>query len=156
MARTPLQKLYIELQRLKNMYFTARFSFEQTSKLVINQIRKSEIDPKDPLSIKIDDKNYVTAQDGYTFLRQTKSQFPRYLRETILVRLITALEVFLIEVVRELFLYRRDIFYSDRQIQFHQREILSVNSITEIWSKVLKFELRKLQNQGFKELEMVN
>lgn len=151
MARTPLQKLYIELQRLKNMYFTARFSFEQTSKLVINQIRKSEIDPKDPLSIKIDDKNYVTAQDGYTFLRQTKSQFPRYLRETILVRLITALEVFLIEVVRELFLYRRDIFYSDRQIQFHQREILSVNSITEIWSKVLKFELRKLQNQGFKE-----
>ena len=133
------------------MYFTARFSFEQTSKLVINQIRKSEIDPKDPLSVKIDDKNYVTAQDGYTFLRQTKSQIPRYLRETILVRLITALEVFLIEVVRELFLYRRDIFYSDQQIQFHQNEILSTNSITEIWSKVLKFELRKLQNQGFKE-----
>ncbi|MCJ7788710.1 MAG: hypothetical protein MUP69_00740 [Candidatus Atribacteria bacterium] len=151
MARTPLQKLCVELQRLKSMYFTARFSFEKTGKLVKNQIHKSEIDPKDPIHIKINDKNYIIAQDGYTFLRQTKCQFPRYLRETILVRLISALEVFLIEVARELFLYRRDIFYSDRQINFSQREILSINSITEIWSKVLKVELRKLQNQGFKE-----
>ncbi len=133
------------------MYFTARFSFEETGKLVKSQIHKSEINPKDPIHIKIDDKNYIIAQDGYTFLRQTKWQFPRYLRETILVRLISALEVFLIEVARELFLHRRDIFFSDRQIIFPQREILSMNSITEIWSKVLKFELRKLQNQGFKE-----
>jgi len=150
-ARTPLQKLCVELQRLKGMYFTARFSFDETGKLVKSQIHKSEINPKDPIHIKIDDKNYIIAQDGYTFLRQTKWQFPRYLRETILVRLVSALEVFLIEVTRELFLYRRDIFYSDRQIKFPQREILSINSITEIWSKVLKFELRKLQNQGFKE-----
>jgi len=150
-TRTPLQKLCVELQRLKGMYFTARFSFEETGKLVKNQIHKSEINPKDPIHIKINDKNYIIAQDGYTFLRQTKWQFPRYLRETILVRLVSALEVFLIEVTRELFLYRRDIFYSDRQIKFPQREILSINSITEIWSKVLKFELRKLQNQGFQE-----
>lgn len=149
--RTPLHKFCVELNRLKHMYFAARFSFEQTGKLVKNQIHKKEIDPKEPMVIKIDNNDYFVAQNGYSFLHHTKSQFPRYLREIILVRLISALEVFLIEVVRELFLYRRDIFHSDQQIKISHREILSTNSITKIWSKVLRGELRKLQNQGFKE-----
>lgn len=152
MARTPLMKLDVELSRLKSLYFTARFAFEQTGRSIRDKIRTGEIDTKEALLLHVNDQDIQVAPSGYSFLRRTKSQFPRYLREIIFVRIISALEVFLIDVAREFFLHRRDMFHSDQQVSFSQREILSKASITEIWSKVLKSELRKLQNRGFKEV----
>lgn len=151
MARTPLKKLDVELDRLKNLYFTARFAFEQTGKLLRSQSHKSEINLKEPIFIQENDQDHAVAPSGYSFLHRIKSQFPRYLRETIFVRLISALEMFLMDITHELFLHRRDIFYSDQRIEFPQREILHMSSITEVWSKILKIELRKLQNRGFSE-----
>ncbi len=152
MGSAPIQKNFLELERLNSLYLTARFAFDQTRKSVRKKIRKGEIDPRDPIIlISENDQDHVCASSGHRFLSRTKYQFPRYLRETIFVRLISALEVFLINVAREIFLHRRDIFHSDQRITFPQREILSMKSITEIWSKVLNSELRKLQNKGFKE-----
>jgi hypothetical protein len=148
-----LHKLETEVTRLKFLYLTTLYSYNQSAEVIHKKIHSGEQDQR----ISIFSRQYETGSElqynnSYIFLHKIKSQFPRYLRETIFVRLISALEVFLIDIVREVFLLRRDLFYTEQKIQFGFGEILAAESITALWSKLINSELRKLQNQGFKEI----
>jgi len=59
----------------------------------------------------------------------------------------------LLDVVREVFLARRDLFHAEnKRLDFSYGELLSASSVTELWSKVINKDIRGLQNQGFKEI----
>lgn len=147
------RKIEIEIARLNTLYATTLYSFRESAKVIKRGIKSGDLDPQAPITLDIQDPDAKPiANNAYHFLNKIDSQFPRYLRETIFVRLISALEVFLIDVIREVFLARRDLFHSEDRIQFSVGEILSASSITDLWTKLINQELRKLQNQGFKEI----
>lgn len=70
------------------------------------------------------------------------------LRETVFVRLVSALEVFLVDSIRELFRSRKDLFRRDDQVRVSIDELLTVRSHTPFLSTFLRDELRRLQNRG--------
>jgi hypothetical protein len=124
----------------------------QMARLIKSQIRQGQIDPNDTWYLDGESSDSTTSTNPYVFIRMIQSQYPRYLRETIFVRLISALEVYLIDAIRDLFLHRQDLFHSNTRIEISQREILSLKTVTELWTKLLNQDLRRLQNQGFREV----
>ncbi len=152
MARTSFQKLEVEVSRLRDLYLISQSAYMEMARLMKSQIRQGEIDPNITWHLNGENSDSTTSTNPYVFIRRIQSQYSRYLRETIFVRLISALEVYSIDVVRDLFLHRQDLFHSNTRIEISQREILSLKTVTELWTKLLNQDLRKLQNQGFREV----
>lgn len=149
----PLQKLMTEIRRLRSLYFTSVYSLQKAQQDLQFQLMQGKINPKDPVLLNPSNPESVElAGNAYALLTKMKQQFRRYLRETIFVRLISSLEVYFIDVLREIFLERRDLFHTQNPTQFTVGEILSANSLTYLWTKLLNREVRSLQNQGFKEI----
>jgi hypothetical protein len=110
--------------------------------------------PKEP--IYLNDKNeevFFVANSKYDYLRKLEKSYGKYLREILLTRLISNLEVFLINVIKEIFLQRKDLFYKGKSIEFSQNELLSTESLSQLWTKIINKECRSLQNQGFAEIK---
>lgn len=72
------------------------------------------------------------------------------LSEIVFVRLVSALEVFLIDLVRDAFLSSKKPFMrTDVQLSFTQAELLTNRSTAEIYGKIINKECRKLSSGGF-------
>src|SRR5204862_1595218 len=123
--------------------------FSKTSESLLYAIHTGELEPQSFVLFDNKDlESHELLRGAHNFLHKVKTQFPRYLREAIFVRLISALEVFLIDSVRDIFLARRDLFYSADKVEFAVSEVLSADSISQVWTKVINRELRKLHGRG--------
>ena len=88
------------------------------------------------------------AQDPYLFQRYLRIDFPRRFREILFVRLISVVEVYLVDALRELFLSRRDLFKRDESVSISTSHLLSFNSISELNTYLINKELRSLHGGG--------
>lgn len=147
------RKLRMEISRLKRLYATSVFSFMESAVGLAEKIKRKELNPDEPVPArKCTLENGILASNAFALINNMKKQFPRYLRETIFVRLVSALEVFLMDVIQDIFLARRDLFHSDTIIKYSQRELLSLKSIVDIYNRLISRETRNLQNQGFEKV----
>jgi hypothetical protein len=145
------RKFRLELARLESLYSASVYAYALTSDVLTQKLEAGEITAAEKFELLSagDNRSKPVAVYPLSFVnRQLNTQAPQYLREVIFVRLISALEVFLIDLLREVFLERRDLFHSQNKIEFSQGEILSSKSITALWTKLINREVRKLQNQG--------
>lgn len=82
-----------------------------------------------------------------------KHELRNNLRELVFVRLITALEIFFIDLIKDAFLINKEPFKrQDISPSFTQAELLSVNSTAEIYNKIINKECRKLSSGGFLDI----
>ena len=110
----PLIKLDNEINRLHELYQTSVFSYRDSARSLTRKINSKEIQPSDPIDLTLlGIPGEPVARNAYSLRTRLNSVFPKYLRELIFVRIISALEVFLADVVREIFLSRRDLFHID-------------------------------------------
>jgi hypothetical protein len=144
---------YREIRRLRSLYYASLIAFEGQKTRLKDEMYK-KYDPKEKVYYKdIIDDNYLISGSYYELSNKYKSGFPKTLREIILIRSISALEVLFIGITKEIFLLRKDLFHDNQKVEFTQAELLSSESITEVWSKIINKETRKLQNQGILEIE---
>lgn len=86
------RKVRTEISRLKRLYSTSVFSFRESACALSDKISKKEINPHEPVpAIKDTSEDIILASNAFALMNQLKKQFPRYLRETIFVRLISTL-----------------------------------------------------------------
>lgn len=143
----------LEIKRLKNIYNGSVKSYLHYSQ----HIKKHMYDEGNIateaiyLHTEIDENHYI-AGNQYEYIRRLQKGYATSLREILLIRLISNLEVFLIKAIREIFLHRKDLFHKDGVIEFNHSELLSAESISQLWTKLINKECRNLQNQGFKEV----
>ena len=82
----------------------------------------------------------------------TKNQVETILRELILVRAISALETFLTDAIRDIFVVNKAPFMDKSvRIDVSQEEYMTNSTQTKIFSKVINKETRKLTSGGFTE-----
>lgn len=150
MPSTPLSTFYGEVARLRTLYAAVRHSFRETAITTSAAVEGRKIKKYTPFTINPESATASAVLPSVQiFLSRLQQQFPRYLRETLFVRVISALEVFLIATVREVFVARRDLFHTEQRIEFSVGELLSADSVVDLWNRMIARELRKLQNQGF-------
>ena len=85
--------------------------------------------------------------------RRLQYLYPYKLRQLILISTITALEVYLTDVILEIF--KRDIkpFKVNEPVTFQKNYLLSVASISKIQNDLIKKDFRSLTSGGMKEIE---
>ena len=98
--RNALEKLEKEIERLKALYALSESLFYQ----IYEHIHKSKsMDSSGPFGVKWRNRTVFVAADKNDLSNKLIDQFPRYIREMLFVRMISAgLDVFLLEVVKEI------------------------------------------------------
>lgn len=135
----------IEHERLLNFYKVTMFSYEQTSSMV-------HMWKKDKTSFNTIGLEFVEP-DFYINKKKERLSNQKNLSEIVLIRLVSALEVFLIDLIRDVFLNTKEPFKKqDILLQFTQAELLSIDSPSLIFNKVISKELRRLSSGGLEEI----
>lgn len=135
---TPLSTFYGEVARLRTLYAAVRHSFRETAATTSAAVEARRIKKYTPFTINPESATASAVLPSVQiFLSRLQQQFPRYLRETLFVRVISALEVFLIEAVREVFVARRDLFHTEQRIEFSVGELLSADSVVDLWQRMI-------------------
>lgn len=75
-----------------------------------------------------------------------------FLRSLVFIRLISALEVYLVDNIKYIFLKTRRPFKSDTKIEFSQSQLLSFSTITELHESLMNKECRQLSSGGFEKI----
>jgi hypothetical protein len=76
------------------------------------------------------------------------------LQELVFVRVITSVEVFLTEVVRDVYQLNKDLFFLDKKFhEISQAKLLNYKSVSEIASDIVNKDVRALSSGGLKEVE---
>jgi len=135
-----------ELSTLKNLYMVTAKGYD----LLHAEIKKV---PKDKLTdlifnTKFDKKmNVPNFFEARAFLQRDAAN---YLREVIFVRLISAVEVMLIDHVSNLFNSNRQ--YLGKKIDIETDLLATYQSLDELWGKIIKEELRNLNGRAFNDV----
>lgn len=146
-------QFYSELSRLRRLYFTAVYSVMETRLIISKKLRSGEVDGSAPLYFGgREDEEHLISHTIFELGGRLKGQFLRYLRELVFVRMISALEVFLVDNVKEVFLITKVPFKRDIMINMTQGELLSTESLLQIQSKIINKESRNLHSGGFNEI----
>lgn len=135
-----------ELTKLEIFYKSSLYAYDQTDLLLYHwrknheKLKEIDIDINRPTFYKSKEKGIV-------------SQNQKNLAEIIFVRCVSALEVFLVEQVREIFFITKEPFKKEHiLIEFKQSDLLCAKSTTDIFNKIITKEIRKLSSGGFNEI----
>lgn len=135
-----------EINKLYAFYIVTLYSYEQTDNLFSmwrvdrTSFEKVGLDLKPPIL--------------YKNKKRAKLENKKNLSEIIFVRIVSALEVFLVDIIRDVFISTKEPFKKqDVIIQFTQAELLSIHSPADIFNKIINKELRKLTSGGFSDIQ---
>ena len=143
-----------ELKNLQRLYFGTMYSYGNTSDFIKKNYAKDEyMGTKSEMYYQnIREDEYLIENSALALRAQYGKPYPRFLRELILVRIISALEVFLINSIAEVFITNKSLFMTNNVMELHQSEILSYSSLSELHSKIISKIVRELHSRGFKEV----
>ena len=145
-------RLQMEIRRLRRIYHATQYSFNAASSLISEKLKEDVNYGYTRLSIEHENEDSTITSTIFEFKSKLRSQYPRYLRELIFIRAISAFEVFLIDSIREVFRSNKVPFKSDNILQITHGELLSTDTISEIFSKIINTTCRNLQSGGLKDI----
>jgi len=141
------KRFQAEITRLGRLLALSQYSFTETHLQINQKIHSGELD-RDTIIASTEFAPFtVNRLHG-----MLESQAPRYLRELIFVRLISALEVYLIDSIKEVASINPLIFKSQDILQFSKSEILSHSSIENLFLSIIEKDCRTLSSGGFDEI----
>jgi len=131
-----------ELHILFKFYKATLYAYEQTD-LLLFKCRKNKDEMATVGLFEKQPSYYKSKGKGI-------SENQKNLSEVIFVRFVSALEVYLVDQVREIFLVTKEPFKKQHsKPEFSQAELLSMNSPADIFDKIINKETRKLSSGGF-------
>ncbi len=147
-------KFQTEFANLEILHAATLFSYDEailhTKQRAKRGANEGYIDRSEPVFRKLSGGNeFKLANNLKALHKKYKQSFRTILRETIFVRAISVLEVFLIDTLREIYLARKDLFINSGVITLSYPHLLSFKNPSEILSYIINKECRNLQNGGF-------
>lgn len=137
-----------EINKLIAFYKATVYSYDQ-AELSIKFKKKAKI----PYDTETADGLIVKTPTYFKIKRNAKQEIRKNLNELLFVRIISALEVFLVDIVRDIFLVTKEPFKrNDLRLELNHAELLSIASTAEISSKIINKECRKLTSAGYDEI----
>ena len=138
-----------EIASLQQLYVSSSYAYAQTEEVLRYKAR-----------CKHNRSNGETDQDlalispiDYSLKGDFRDKMRRQLRELVFIRLISILETYLVDTVRDVFMISKQPFKDQAiQINFTQSEILSAESMSYVLSKIINKECRRLTSGGFSEV----
>jgi hypothetical protein len=140
-----LTKLESEITRLETLYFVSTITYKREAK---DRYRKSGgIDR--PVEFKTSEWKREVAHNAGHFKAMVDGVLPKTLRETIFVRLVSALEVFHVDVVRAIYALRRDLLQRESTIELPYAYLARLDTLPELITRLVDRDCRKITSGGF-------
>jgi hypothetical protein len=144
------KKLQAEIQRLETLYFVSVSLYAGEAN---SRYRRSDSSSGQPIVLKHGSWEREVAHNVGHYRQLVTKQLPRILRETVFVRLLSAFEVFITDLVRAIYLARPDLLQRKEHIEISYSYIVSLRSISELISRLVNRDCRALTSGGFREYE---
>lgn len=137
-----------EIFKLKSFYSSTSYSYDQTDAIIKNyKANRIEFNVPNETGLSIKQPHFYKTK--HTFQVELRKK----LLEIIFVRLVSALEVYLVDLIRDAFIANKEPFKKQEiKFEFTQGELLSVKSTSELYNKVINAECRKLTSGGFQAI----
>jgi hypothetical protein len=95
----------------------------------------------------------VNKPSAFSLKQSAKDRRIENMNNMIFVRIISTLEVFLVDLIRDAFLVTKEPFKKeDLKIDMSHAEILSIKSASNFYNKIINKECRKLSSAGFDDI----
>ncbi|WP_269537244.1 hypothetical protein [Cerasicoccus fimbriatus] len=149
MKTASYQNFLREVKVLKSFYHATLDSYALTSSL-LNFRGKNKVEFKNLRNH--EDFEWIQS-DHFRRKRKFERRTNKVLTELILIRTISALEVYLIDLIKDVFLVTKAPF-KDKSVthEFSQEELIALNNPAKIFNRIISKETRKLSNGGFSEI----
>lgn len=134
-----------EFDELESFYKTSSFSIQKIFEIYKHE-KKTKAKDNDNSILLLTMPSFYKKNGQFVLNQQY------FLRELILVRLISALEVYLIDNIKYIAANNIFIFKTEEIISFTVSEIISFNNIAEIYEKLITRDCRKLSSGGYKKI----
>lgn len=142
-----------EFTHLEMLHASTLYAYDEAILRSTQNAKEGYLNKKEPVFRKLAGGNeFRLASNLKALHNKYKDSFRTILRETIFVRTISVLEVFLIDAVREILVARKDLFTQDKIVTLSYPHLISFNNSSEILSYIINNECRNLHNGGFKEI----
>ncbi len=138
-----------ELKRIEQLSLITPFAFGATRAALVQSVRDKKLDLDQEIMIDGEAGERLPVKQ---FLHRLDSQAPRYQRELLFTRLISALEVYLIDLIREMATSVPNVFESDDHLDVSRRELFSFQNMRELLMYVVNKDCRALSSGGFNEI----
>lgn len=136
-----------ELKQLQEFYSKTRFAYNQVSKVMDAAASSDEF----MAALKSEDISW-NRNEAKTLSEHHKLSAENVLRELLFVRTISALETFLVDAIRDIFVVTKTPFMDKSvQVSMTQEELIANNSPMKIYNKIIYKETRRLTSGGFDE-----
>lgn len=139
------QKFKAEINNTKTYYKSTLYSYEQTEDLIRfynknkEEFKPLEFELNSPKNFKINTKSRVL--------------YRKNLNETTFIKTISILEVFLVDLIRDIFIETKEPFKKqESKIELTHSEILSIKTTASLYHKIISKECRKLSSGGFSDI----
>jgi len=138
-----------EISSLRKFYESSLYAYSQVDEL----LRYKAYCKNNREDGRVDKDLKLVQPIKFKLKKSYKNRLHEQLRELIFVRLVSVLEAYLVDSLRDIFLKTKRPFYDQNsKVGFTQAELLSSHSISAIYSKIINKECRKLTSGGFNEI----
>lgn len=137
-----------EITDIRRWFFTTLYSYAKAREHLSECIREGEsVDGELELAFK------ESGCNSYSLVRRLSSDNIKMCKELALIRSISALEVFTVDAVREVYSSNKSPFMANKPIEYNISEILSCENIQTLQDKYINSRCRNLHSGGFSEIQ---
>jgi hypothetical protein len=137
------------VKRLSQLYDFSMHCYSHVSDDLQARLDSGELQPESHVKSK---RGFIPHHRVATTLAHVKEYFPKELRSVILVRLVSALEVFLIDQIEESAASAERIFREDVTVEWPRGKLGAFESLEELREAFISADCRNLSSAGFDEV----
>ncbi len=137
-----------EVIDIRRWFFTTVYSYSKVRDSLSNCIRQDKTIH--------DEVQFAFNEPGcnsYSLISRLSSDNLKTCKELALIRSISALEVFTVDAVREVYSANKSPFMDSTSVEYSVSEILSCGNIQELQEKYIESKCRNLHSGGFLEIQ---
>lgn len=148
----PYRLLRLELGRMRRLYDACLYTFSSASLHLNMDLKTRNILPS--TNIVVPNTDRVLARSPIELLRRMKDTYPEMLRASLLVRAVSHIENYFVDLLNEVASRNLTPFkLQDKKVSFSQAQLLSFNNVEQLRSHLIQSECRALNGKGFRDFE---
>lgn len=148
----PYRLLKIELGRMRRLYDACLYSFTMTNHQLEVQLEMHDISPG--TKILVPNTERVLTYSPLELIERMKQTYPEMLRASLLVRAVSHMENYLVDLLNEVASRSLAPFkQQDKIVSLSQAQLLSFENAEALRGHLLQAENRSLSGKGFREFE---
>ncbi|MGV2887128.1 hypothetical protein [Paenibacillus taichungensis] len=138
----------LESRALRRLYLLTVYAYEGTQKAIKDDLKDGLI----TVGSEFIYNNEIIARSTNEIQKKLSDTYREFLRESLLVRLISSLETFFGDTLREISNITTMPFKSEKEKTYKVSELLSIDDILRIHDDILNNEIRGIVLGGFKNI----